>query len=807
MNFLEKKESLAKLFTHYDRSNKPRSPKWFQNKKGEDSLLFLGTNTKNKEKPDSNLFTLDLQSGEWNNQYEGSLTVKQTELSKEEILLKERMRASKSKTLGISKYILDDESGKVLYPIEGQLFQDNLNEDLENKDINKRLKEIPKVNDAARMHLTLSTDGHLVSFLRKRNIWVIDLATGEEHQLTTDGKSGYQPFVMQEEFDLYKSFWWSSFIEENENERIYSIVYLVTDESMCTKYPILNMKEHTFEVEEFLYPWEGTENAKQELRLVKFSIPKKKTNNFNIKETVQYLKPHTPLKTAFQDLEYIIQVGCHLDFCWLQFIDRSQKHLKMIRLEINEDFIEINNEKEQEKEKEKENEKEIKDLQKYPILVQVDTEYWINSTEIIYWFKNNRNKFLFATEETGFRHLYLYEIQESEEKKIQKVVCKAITAGDWIIYDTSKLFVDESKELVYYLANPESALEKHLCVSSFADGNDPNVFYMLTKQGFTHANIEMNKDRTLFFCSFSNIETDTEYSVFKIIQKESQMNKKFERPSVEKVVECYSTRQLKESFPGKINPPKMFTFESKTGETIHGCYYEPVNAKGPYKTILKIYNGPHVQYITNSRMMTISLRTQFLVLEGYCVVLIDGRGSWNRGLKFEGYHKLNMGGFELEDQIQGLQMLIDKGIVHKEKIVIYGWSYGGYMTAMALAKYPDFFSYGICGAPVTHWSIYDTGYTERYMSNSKLEKEVYEKSSVLKYVPNMKKDKARMFLIHGLIDENVHLTNSTRLIQCMYDNSVPFEFQLYPKERHGVGNYNSYCFLQASILNFLSKNL
>ncbi|CAG8740717.1 17728_t:CDS:2, partial [Acaulospora morrowiae] len=173
-------------------------------------------------------------------------------------------------------------------------------------------------------------------------------------------------------------------------------------------------------------------------------------------------------------------------------------------------------------------------------------------------------------------------------------------------------------------------------------------------------------------------------------------------------------------------------------------------------------------------------------------VLIDGRGSSNRGVAFESYLKGRMGTVELEDQIAGLKYLSSKNMgVDLERVAITGWSYGGYLSLMALAQYPQFFKLAIAGAPVTQWELYDTAYTERYMGLPEENAEGYYRGSVLNWVENFPDEEHRLLIAHGKIDENVHFKNSELLVSALEKHKKPHKLQPYPTERHGLRHANA----------------
>jgi dipeptidyl-peptidase 9 len=180
------------------------------------------------------------------------------------------------------------------------------------------------------------------------------------------------------------------------------------------------------------------------------------------------------------------------------------------------------------------------------------------------------------------------------------------------------------------------------------------------------------------------------------------------------------------------------------------------------------------------------MKNQLLASLGYVVVMIDGVGSFRRGLKFEGYIRCRMGTVEVQDQVEGLQYLIAKGLVDPARIAVFGWSYGGYMSLLCLAQKPQIFKMAISGAPVTLWEAYDTGYTERYMDTPQANATGYLTGSVLTYADRFPNEPNRLMIAHGAIDENVHICHSYQLVQKLINLKKPFVFLVYPEERHGL---------------------
>ena len=208
--------------------------------------------------------------------------------------------------------------------------------------------------------------------------------------------------------------------------------------------------------------------------------------------------------------------------------------------------------------------------------------------------------------------------------------------------------------------------------------------------------------------------------------------------------------------------------------------------------------------MNNYWSMTCSMRVQSLRSRGYLVFALDNRGSKGRGLAFEGAIKHNMGDIEVRDQVDGVRWLISQGLADPDRVGVYGWSYGGYMTLMCLTRAPDVFRMGVAGAPVTHWDGYDTHYTERYMGTPEANPDGYRVSSAVSHVESLRGD---LLILHGLIDENVHFRHTARLINALIKARKPYELHLYPDERHMPRSLEDRIYMEERISDFFERNL
>jgi dipeptidyl-peptidase-4 len=253
----------------------------------------------------------------------------------------------------------------------------------------------------------------------------------------------------------------------------------------------------------------------------------------------------------------------------------------------------------------------------------------------------------------------------------------------------------------------------------------------------------------------------------------------------------------------ELQLPELETFRTRDGVLLHAALFRPAR-KAAAALIVDIYGGPHYQAVTDSWALTVNLRAQLLAAHGFAVMQVDNRGSARRGVAFETAIARNMGDVEVRDQVDAVRWLGERGIADLTRVGIYGWSYGGYLTAMALVKAPDVFKVGVAGAPVTSWDGYDTGYSERYMGTPTSNPEGYRASSVITHVDRLR---GKLLLIHGLLDENVHFRHSARLMQALIDKQAPFDVMLYPNERHLPRSLEDRVAMETRILEYFMTYL
>jgi dipeptidyl-peptidase-4 len=208
--------------------------------------------------------------------------------------------------------------------------------------------------------------------------------------------------------------------------------------------------------------------------------------------------------------------------------------------------------------------------------------------------------------------------------------------------------------------------------------------------------------------------------------------------------------------------------------------------------------------VNNSWAQTVDMRAQMLAQHGFVVLKVDNRGSDRRGLAFEAPIYRDMGNMELRDQLEGLRWLGTLGYADLSRVGVYGRSYGGYMTLIALVRGADVFKAGISESPVTFHEGYDTAYTEKYMSTPQNNPQGYRSASPITYVDQLQ---GKLLLVHGMIDENVHFRHTARMMQALIDAGKPFETLIYPNERHSPRSERDRAHMEARVLEFFQKNL
>ncbi len=337
------------------------------------------------------------------------------------------------------------------------------------------------------------------------------------------------------------------------------------------------------------------------------------------------------------------------------------------------------------------------------LLIEETSQSWINLHDLFHTLKKTPSQFIWASERTGFMHLELYDLNTGQ-------LIKPLTNGDWVVQ--SLVDIDEENSMIYFLANRETPLEVHLYSVNYKD--DIPKIDRITQEAGCHVVHCFNSTYEYCITKWNSID---QYPIIRILN--------VKRKEIIKNLDYLQQGQLETIEQFHLVKPQLLKIQNRNNETLYCAVYQPDDEQGrhqtPYPTIVSVYGGPHSQRyvlyrnkikfilkcffsrVINSWSLRVDMRTQRLVESGYVVLRLDNRGSPNRGLAFESAIRYDMGHLELDDQIDGIRYLIKQGITDKTRVGMYGWSYGGYLSAMALVRASEVFKLGIAGAPVTHW--------------------------------------------------------------------------------------------------------
>ncbi|KAJ1525894.1 hypothetical protein ONE63_009085 [Megalurothrips usitatus] len=745
-----------------------------------------------------------------------------SKLSREELLMWERKRQSPS--WGITSYELHTNTGKLIFPAASNLYQC-----LDTGFSNSALfpTEVRMNLAGAKLNPQICpANSDLVAFINNQDIYVTHTVTGHTQRLTFAHKNsgslvddplsaGIPSYVIQEEFCRYHGFWW----QWSSNDNVYRIAYEEVDESEVKIYGFPSYLHNNGEVEEFRFPRAGTPNSKSTLKLVEFKV----SGSLQIID-VKELEMVTPLSLLFPWMEYLVRVGWtpESDFIWVQLLDRKQQHLEVVLISVDY-FVEVSSPATSPASfttspfspspKSPPSPSNHYITHNKPLVLTLcsqDSDLWINVNNLIHFFPKtdeNEVKFICVSEDTGFRHLYSFTVPlvgvsngiEEEPSSGQLPISSkiALTSGDWEVLG-QQLWVDSEHDLVYFLGLRETPLEKHLYAVSL---KHPGDVRRLTEMGYSYS-VDFSEDCKLLVMSYSSITKLPVCEVMRVTHKDSSVDG-IELTSVGFLMEPRMAE-------GEFYCPDLYSHQISAGLDLWAMVFKPHNFQPGrrYPTVLHIYGGPEVQVVSNTFKGMRQLRLHMLAAQGYCVVAIDSRGSRHRGLAFEGHLRCKMGTVELSDQVEVLQWLADtQGFIDMNRVAILGWSYGGYLSLMGIAHFPNIFKVAIAGAPVTNWSLYDTGYTERYMDLPEHNQLGYKKGSVLAYVNQFPDEENRLLIIHGLIDENVHFLHTSQLINALVKAGKPYQLQVYPNERHSLRHMDASKHYETVLLSFLQNNL
>lgn len=417
------------------------------------------------------------------------------------------------------------------------------------------------------------------------------------------------------------------------------------------------------------------------------------------------------------------------------------------------------------------------------IMYSEDNNYYIDITDDLTFLPEN-NYFIITSEADGYNHIYLYNIDGSLKKQL--------TSGNWDV--TSVYGFDNNNKHVYYQSAESSPLNRDIYRVNLK-GKRTQISM---SEGSNRASF--NDNFKYYINNFSTVETPPVYTVNLSNGKEVR------------VIE--DNAKLKEKLTHyKISKPELFTFSTPEITLPDGSRVE-LNAwkilpydfdpAKKYPVLVTIYGGPGSQTVLNSWGGINSLWYEMLAENGIMVVSVDNRGTGARGEVFKKMTYLELGKYETLDYIETAKYLGSLPYVNKDKIAIFGWSYGGFMASNALFQGAEYFNTAIAVAPVTSWRYYDNIYTERFMRKPQDNPDGYDNNSPINHVEKLT---GNFLLVHGGADDNVHPQNTMDLLSALVKANKQFDFMLYPSKNHGIYGGNTRYHLYKKMTDFLYNNL
>ncbi len=604
----------------------------------------------------------------------------------------------------------------------------------------KTMSHAPLVQgDAGIEDPKISPDGKWVSYVQDFNLWIVNVATKEKKALTTGGSEeilkGKLDWLYPEELSSKTAYWWSPDSSQ--------IAYFEMDERPVRKYPIYDMSTDIGAVEITRFPQAGEANPIVRVGVVAVTGGDTRW-----------------LDTGADTNVYIARVNWARDGKQIavQRLNREQTKLDVLLFDAASGSSST-------------------------ILTDTD-KYWINLSDDFHFLADGK-QFLWTSERTGYRHIYLYDTTGK--------LLKQITSGEWGVtgvegfgpQSANGLVVDERNGYVYFLSDKDNAIESQLYRASLRDGS----LTQLTHSRGVHLP-EIAPDASAYVDTYSDANTPPKQDLDRMDGTR---------------VAILSENNVPQLADYHLPRVEFTTVKAEDGTVLHAYMIKPADfdATKKYPVLVSVYGGPDAQNVRD-QWSPENLWSDILTEKGFIIWSLDNRGSTGRGHAFETpvYHHL--GKVELDDQLAGIRYLKSLPFVDGARIGIWGWSYGGYMTLTALFHAPDVFKAGVAVAPVTDWKLYDTAYTERYMGLPQANEAGYHESSPAYFAQNLN---GKLMVAHGTGDDNVHFANTALLLNHFIDAGKYPKLMIFPGRGHPMSDRPAQLELFNSITQFLLDNL
>ncbi len=411
------------------------------------------------------------------------------------------------------------------------------------------------------------------------------------------------------------------------------------------------------------------------------------------------------------------------------------------------------------------------------ILTEKDPEGWVDHVDDWTFLQDNQHM-VWLSERSNWNHLYLYNLEGD--------LVRQLTSGDWDVVEL--IHVDEKKEMAYFIGTEKSSIERHL----YKIGLDGNGFQRLTEEAGWHK-IDMSPDGEHYLDTFSNINTPPRTTLHESNGLQIE------------VIESGEIEALKEI---ALIEPDFFTIKTDDSLELNTFMIKPehFNPDSLYPVLVYTYGGPASQRVQNSwgmNRINFHLWHQLMAQKGHIIFCMDNRGTGFKGNDFKNLVYRNLGKAVI-DEIEAVKYLRSLPCVDSSRIGIWGWSGGGYMTALAMTKAAEYFKAGVAVAPVIDHRNYDTIWTERYMDQPEDNEDGYDDSNPITHIDDYQ---GELLLIHGSADDNVHVSNTMQMVYALQNARKPFDLMIYPRKLHNIRGLDTQVHLFNKITDYFLNNL
>lgn len=605
-------------------------------------------------------------------------------------------------------------------------------------------KSIKKVSENGKQQIaSFSPDADKIAFIRNNNMFIKNLTTGEEIQITSDGEfnkiiNGIPDWVYEEEFEFNKAYTWSpdgkkiAYIKFNESD-----VKMFGMTMFAGQKPIVTENKLYPENRSFKYPKAGEANSIVSVHI--YDLETKKTIKVDIGSEKDIYIPRLRWTKDIKTIG-VFRMNRLQNTFELLFADSETGSTKVIYTETNKYFFD---------------ETDFDNLQ----------------------FTNDGKYFVMTSERDGYRHLYLHDMNGK--------LVKQITSGKWDV--TEFLGYDEVNKMFYYQSAEESPIYRTVYKIDLAGKEKVK----LSPQKGTNT-AEFSKNFKYYIHFFSNSETpnyvtlhNSKGKLIRILEDNANL------------------KTLVKEYGGARK--EFFSFKTGEGVELNAWMIKPIdfNPEKKYPVIITQYSGPGSQEVLDDWSFYFAW-DHLLAQEGAILMCVDPRGTGARGEEFRKMTYLQLGKYETIDLIETAKWLQKQPYVKADKIGIWGWSYGGFMTALCMTKGADYFTTGIAVAPVTNWRYYDNIYTERFMRTPQENPSGYDDNSPINFAGLLK---GHLLIVHGSADDNVHWQNTAEFTEALVQADKQFDQFIYTNRNHSIFGGNTRYHLYTMMLNYWKEHL